>query len=75
MVEPSSLAPGRRVAFGDCHIVSRLTGPTLEPFAGRVDHLATCRRLRFESFAAFQAAMIRLLTDTKQTRDEGDPAR
>lgn len=46
--------------------LSRETGPTLEPFAGRVEHLATGRRLRFESFAAFRAAVVRLLTEAKQ---------
>jgi len=55
--------------------LSRATGPALEPFTGRVEHLASGRRLRFESFAAFQAAVIRLLTDTKRNRDEGDPGR
>jgi hypothetical protein len=39
-------------------------GPTLEPFAGRVEHLASGRRLRFDSFAAFQAAVTRLLEET-----------
>ena len=41
----------------------RDTGPTLDPFAGRVEHLASGRRLRFDSFAAFQAAVIRLLAE------------
>jgi hypothetical protein len=53
--------------------LSRDTGLTLEPFTGRVEHLATGRRLRFETFAAFQAAVIRLLTDSRPRRDEGDP--
>ena len=52
--------------------LSRDTGPALEPFAGRVEHLGTGRRLRFESFAAFQAAVIRLLDEAKRTRDEAD---
>jgi hypothetical protein len=43
------------------------TGPTLEPFAGRVEHLASGRRLRFGSFAAFRAAVIRLLAQAKQS--------
>jgi len=51
--------------------LSRDTGPTLDPFIGRVEHLATGRRLRFESLADFQAAVIRLLTDTRPRR-EGD---
>lgn len=47
--------------------LSRETGPTLEPFAGRVEHLSSGRRLRFESLPAFQAALIRLLTETEQS--------
>ena len=46
--------------------LSRETGPTLEPFAGRVEHLATGRRARFATFEEFQAAVIRLLSETKQ---------
>jgi hypothetical protein len=42
------------------------TGPTLEPFAGRVEHLASGRRLRFGDFAAFRAAVTRLLVETKR---------
>lgn len=38
--------------------LSRETGPTLEPFTGRVEHLATGCRLRFENFAAFRAAYV-----------------
>lgn len=47
--------------------LSRETGPTLTPFAGRVEHLASGRRLRFENWTAFQAALMRLLTETKQS--------
>jgi hypothetical protein len=47
--------------------LSRETGPTLTPFIGRVEHLATGRRLRFESMTAFQAALTRLLTETEQS--------
>jgi len=36
--------------------LTRGTGPSLEPFAGRVEHIASGRRLRFGDFAAFQAA-------------------
>jgi len=50
--------------------LSRETGPTLEPFAGRVEHLATGRRARFASFEDFQAAMIRLLSEAKQRRSQ-----
>jgi hypothetical protein len=46
--------------------LSRETGPTLKPFAGRIEHLASGRRLKFESFAAFQAAVGRLLMEAKQ---------
>ncbi len=47
--------------------LSRETGPALRPFTGRVEHLATGRRLRFESLTAFQAALTRLLTETEQS--------
>jgi hypothetical protein len=47
--------------------LSRETGPTLRPFTGRVEHLVTGRRLRFESLTAFQAALIRLLTETEHS--------
>ena len=53
--------------------LSRDTGPSLEPFTGRVEHLASGRRVRFENFAAFRAAVIRLLSEGRGTRDEGDP--
>ena len=43
--------------------LSRDTGPTLRQFAGRLEHLASGRRLRFDSFATFRAAVIRLLTE------------
>jgi hypothetical protein len=43
--------------------LSRETGPMLEPFIGRVEHLRTGRRVRFETFEDFQAAVIRLLTE------------
>jgi len=43
--------------------LTRGTGPSLEPFAGRVEHIASGRRLRFGDFAAFQAAMTRLLVE------------
>jgi len=47
--------------------LSRETGPTLSPFTGRVEHLTTGRRLRFESLRAFQAALTRLLTETERS--------
>jgi hypothetical protein len=42
---------------------SRDTGPTLQPFAGRVEHLDTGRRVRFATFEEFQQAVIRLLRE------------
>ena len=43
--------------------LTRDTGPSLEPFAGRVEHIASGRRLRFGGFAAFRAALTRLLAE------------
>jgi hypothetical protein len=43
--------------------LSRDTGPTLQPFAGRVEHLASGRRVRFATFKDFRAAVIRLLSE------------
>lgn len=45
---------------------SRDTGPTLQPFAGRVEHLATGRRARFATFEEFQQAVIRLLREAQR---------
>ena len=45
--------------------LTRATGPTLEPFAGRVEHLSTGRRTRFETVEGFLAALRRLLIATK----------
>ena len=45
--------------------LTRETGPSLEPFAGRVEHVATGRRLRFEDFATFRAALTRLLAEAR----------
>ena len=42
------------------------TGPTSEPFVGRVEHLASGRRIRFTNVAGFRAALIRLLTEERQ---------
>ena len=46
--------------------LSRETGPTLRPFAGRVEHLASGRRARFASFEDFRAAVTRLLAEANQ---------
>ena len=43
--------------------LTRETGPGLEPFAGRVEHVASGRRLRFGDFATFRAAVSRLLAE------------
>jgi hypothetical protein len=43
--------------------LSRDTGPTLQPFAGRVEHLASGRRARFATFEDFRAVVIRLLRE------------
>ena len=45
--------------------LSRDTGPTLQPFAGRVEHLASGRRARFATFEDFRAAVIRLLGEAR----------
>ena len=46
--------------------LSSETGPTLEPFRGRVEHLRTGRRARFDSFDDFRAALIRLLGEASR---------
>ena len=43
--------------------LTRDTGPSLEPFAGRVEHVASGRRLRFSDARAFRAALARLLME------------
>jgi hypothetical protein len=60
--EPAELPVGRAFVLQ----LSHETGPTLEPFSGRVEHLRTGRRVRFESFADFRAAVIRLLRETSR---------
>jgi hypothetical protein len=47
--------------------LTRETGPGLEPFAGRVEHIASGRRLRFGDFAAFRAAVTRLLAEARRS--------
>jgi len=46
--------------------LTRETGPGLEPFAGRVEHIASGRRLRFGDFATFRVALARLLEETRR---------
>ena len=48
--------------------LSQETDPTLTPFVGRVEHLASGRRLRFDDFAGFHAALTRLLTETNHSQ-------
>ena len=45
--------------------LSRTTGPMLRPFAGRVEHVSTGRRVRFDSLEGFQAAVVKLLSEAK----------
>ena len=47
--------------------LTRDTGSSLEPFAGRLEHIASGRRLRFGDFAAFRAAMTRLLAEARRS--------
>ena len=47
--------------------LTRETGPSLEPFAGRVEHVASGRRLRFGDFEAFRAAVTRLLAEARRS--------
>jgi len=67
---PSGASPaaGPELPPGKAFVVqlSRDTGPTLEPFAGRLEHLRTGRRARFASFEDFQTAMSRLLSEAEQ---------
>ena len=53
--------------------LSRESGHRPEPFSGRVEHLATGRRIRFDSLGDFQAAVIRLLTEAKRASEVGLP--
>ena len=49
--------------------LSRESAGTSDSFIGRVEHLASGRRLRFNGLAELQAAVIRLITENE--RDEG----
>lgn len=44
--------------------LTRDTGPALQPFAGRVEHLSTGRRARFEKVDELLDALARLLKET-----------
>jgi len=46
--------------------LTRDTDPRLQTFSGRVEHLSSGRRLRFEALADFLAALRRLLEETTQ---------
>ena len=46
--------------------LSRDTGPALQPFMGRVEHLASGRRARFATFEDFRTAVIQLLSEANQ---------
>jgi len=50
--------------------LTRETGPSLEPFAGRVEHVASGRRVRFGDFAAFRAAVTRLRSEAPRSRGQ-----
>ena len=43
--------------------LSRETGQMLAPFAGRLEHLSTGRRLRFGTVQEFLEALVRLLDE------------
>jgi hypothetical protein len=45
--------------------LSATTGPALRPFVGRVEHVSTGRRVRFDSLEGFQAAVVKLLSEAK----------
>jgi hypothetical protein len=45
--------------------LSRDTGPTLQPFTGRVEHLSTGRRVRFATLEDFQQALMQLLREAR----------
>lgn len=51
--------------------LSRDTGPGLQPFGGRLEHLSTGKRLRFDYLEEFLEGLARLLGEV--TDDEGAP--
>ena len=56
---------GRRLPTEKAFVLqlSQDTGSTLCPFAGRLEHLLSCRRERFETLEDFLAALKRLLAE------------
>lgn len=46
--------------------LSRDTDPALQTCAGRLEHLASGRRVRFDTLADLQAALRRLLAETQR---------
>ena len=67
--EPASSPEGPELPTEKAFVVqlSSATGPNLEPFAGRVEHVASGRRLRFGDFAAFREALTRLLAEAPRS--------
>jgi len=43
--------------------LSQDTGPNLQPFGGRLEHLSTGKRLRFDELDQFLEALARLLQE------------
>jgi hypothetical protein len=61
--EPDRSAPALSVDKAFVLQLRGETGPTLDPCAGRLEHLSTGRRVRFETFEEFRAALTRLLEE------------
>ena len=55
--------------------LARSTDPSLRSFAGRVEHLASGRRRRFESVGEFLEQVVRLLAEAHQPRGFGERRR
>ena len=65
--EPVSEAPELPTDLAFVLQLSRDSGRSAESFIGRVEHLATGRRLRFVGLVDFQTAVIRLLTEARSS--------
>ena len=50
--------------------LARSTDPSLRSFAGRVEHLTSGRRRRFESVGQFLEQVVRLLAEAQEPRDQ-----